>query len=55
MNSLYAKYTGQPIEKIETTMDRDSFFEAEEAKAFGIVDEVYEKRPMPSEDAAAAN
>ncbi|MET3709388.1 MULTISPECIES: ATP-dependent Clp protease proteolytic subunit [Sphingomonas] len=55
MNALYAKYTGQPIEKIETTMDRDSFFEAEEAKAFGIVDEVYEKRPVPSEDAAAAN
>ncbi|MBO9712563.1 ATP-dependent Clp protease proteolytic subunit [Sphingomonas sp.] len=54
MNALYAKYTGQPIEKIETTMDRDSFFEAEEAKAFGIVDEVYEKRPRPSEDAAAA-
>jgi ATP-dependent Clp protease protease subunit len=55
MNALYAKYTGQPIEKIETTMDRDSFFEAEEAKAFGIVDEVYEKRPVPSEDAAGAN
>ncbi|GAA0739626.1 ATP-dependent Clp protease proteolytic subunit [Sphingomonas sp. ABOLD] len=55
MNALYSKYTGQPIEKIETTMDRDSFFEAEEAKAFGIVDEVYEKRPVPSEDAAAAN
>jgi ATP-dependent Clp protease protease subunit len=55
MNALYSKYTGQPIEKIETTMDRDSFFEAEEAKAFGIVDQVYEKRPVPSEDAAAAN
>lgn len=55
MNALYSKYTGQPIEKIETTMDRDSFFEAEEAKAFGIVDEVYEKRPVPSEDAAAGN
>ena len=54
MNALYSKYTGQPIEKIETTMDRDSFFEAAEAKAFGIVDEVYEKRPQPSEDAAAA-
>jgi ATP-dependent Clp protease, protease subunit len=54
MNALYSKYTGQPIEKIETTMDRDSFFEAEEAKAFGIVDEVYEKRPMPTDDSAAA-
>ncbi|MEP9357408.1 ATP-dependent Clp protease proteolytic subunit [Sphingomonas sp. KR3-1] len=54
MNALYAKYTGQPIEKIETTMDRDSFFEAEEAKAFGVVDEVYEKRPTPSDGEASA-
>lgn len=53
MNTLYSKYTGQPIERIETTMDRDSFFEAEEAKAFGIVDEVYDKRPNPAEEAAA--
>jgi len=50
MNALYAKYTGQPIEKIEQIMDRDSFFEAEEAKAFGIVDEVYDKRPAPIEE-----
>jgi ATP-dependent Clp protease protease subunit len=52
MNALYAKYTGQPIERIEQVMDRDSFFEADEAKAFGVVDEVYDKRPAPSEDAA---
>ena len=54
MNDLYAKYTGQPLERIETVMDRDSFFEADEAKAFGVVDEVYEKRPSPSEDLSAA-
>jgi len=54
MNALYAKYTGQPIEKIETTMDRDSFFEAEEAKAFGVVDEVYDKRPAPAEEGTPA-
>ena len=54
MNALYAKYTGQPIERIEQVMDRDSFFEADEAKAFGVVDEVYEKRPQPTDDAAAA-
>ena len=45
MNELYSKYTGKPIEVIEKAMDRDTFLEAEEAKAFGIVDEVYEKRP----------
>jgi ATP-dependent Clp protease protease subunit len=54
MNALYAKYTGQPIERIEQVMDRDSFFEAEEAKAFGVVDEVYDKRPQPTDEASAA-
>src|ERR1700753_2481640 len=32
LNSLYSKYTGQPIEAIETAMDRDKFLEADEAK-----------------------
>ncbi|CAO1652719.1 ATP-dependent Clp protease proteolytic subunit [Parasphingorhabdus sp. NYA22] len=50
MNDLYAKYTGKPLAEIEAAMDRDTFMEADEAKAFGIVDEVYDKRPVPSED-----
>tara|TARA_R110002033_G_scaffold8570_5_gene29205 strand:- start:1854 stop:2477 length:624 start_codon:yes stop_codon:yes gene_type:complete len=50
MNNLYAKYTGKPLEEIEAAMDRDTFMEADEAKAFGIVDEVYDKRPVPTED-----
>jgi ATP-dependent Clp protease protease subunit len=54
MNDLYAKYTGQPLERIERAMDRDTFLEANEAKEFGIVDEVYDKRPQPTDDAAAA-
>ena len=45
MNELYAKYTGQPLEEIEKAMDRDKFLEADEAKEFGLVDEVFEKRP----------
>ncbi|MEH6756779.1 MAG: ATP-dependent Clp protease proteolytic subunit [Parasphingorhabdus sp.] len=49
MNELYAKYTGKPIKEIEKAMDRDTFLEADEAKAFGIVDEVYDKRPKPAE------
>ncbi|MCW3835521.1 ATP-dependent Clp protease proteolytic subunit [Sphingomonas canadensis] len=53
MNALYSKYTGQPIEEIERVMDRDSFFEAPEAKKFGVVDEVFEKRPVPAEDASS--
>ncbi|QJU59801.1 ATP-dependent Clp protease proteolytic subunit [Sphingomonas sp. AP4-R1] len=54
LNSLYAKYTGQTIEDIERAMDRDKFLEADEAKAFGIIDEVFEKRPVPTEESAAA-
>jgi ATP-dependent Clp protease protease subunit len=45
LNDLYAKYTGKPVKDIEKNMERDKFFEADEAKAFGLVDEVYEKRP----------
>ncbi|WP_066549226.1 ATP-dependent Clp protease proteolytic subunit [Sphingomonas sp. CCH15-F11] len=52
MNDLYAKYTGQPIEKIEAAMDRDTFLEADEAKVFGLVDEVYDRRPQPAEEGA---
>ncbi|MDM8011289.1 MAG: ATP-dependent Clp protease proteolytic subunit [Parasphingorhabdus sp.] len=50
MNELYAKYTGKSVADIEKAMDRDTFLAADEAKAFGIVDEVYDKRPVPTED-----
>ena len=50
LNSLYAKYTGQAIEEIEKAMDRDKFMETDEAKAFGIIDEVFDKRPDAGED-----
>jgi len=53
MNELMAQYTGQPLEAIEKNVERDKFFSAEEAKAFGLVDEVFEKRPAPSEEDAA--
>ncbi len=55
MNALYVKYTGQPLERIESAMDRDTFLEAEEAKAFGLVDEVYEKRPQPADSEGSAS
>jgi ATP-dependent Clp protease protease subunit len=45
LNSLYAKYTGKPIEEIESAMDRDKFLEADEAKEFGLIDAVFDKRP----------
>ena len=51
LNTLYAKYTGQAIEEIEKAMDRDKFLEADEAKEFGLIDEVFEKRPEQGADA----
>jgi ATP-dependent Clp protease, protease subunit len=51
MNQLYASYTGRPLAEIEKSMERDNFMTAEEAKAFGMVDEVFDKRPeAPSAD-----
>jgi ATP-dependent Clp protease protease subunit len=45
MNDLYVKYTGQSLETVEKAMDRDTFLEADEAKAFGLVDAVFAHRP----------
>jgi len=53
MNELMAKYTGQKIEEIEKNVERDKFFSATEAKDFGLVDEVFERRPMPADEDAA--
>jgi ATP-dependent Clp protease protease subunit len=49
LNNIYAKHTGQDIETIEKSMDRDNFMTVEEAKEFGIVDEIVVTRP-PSDD-----
>jgi len=46
LNEIYVKHTGQPYERVERTLDRDHFMTAEEAKAFGLVDRVYEKREL---------
>jgi ATP-dependent Clp protease, protease subunit len=44
LNEIYAKHTGKPVEDIERALDRDNFMSAEESRAFGLVDHVYEKR-----------
>ncbi len=53
MNDLYVKYTGKSLKEIEKAMDRDTFLEADEAKEFGIVDHVYDRRPGVLEGDAA--
>lgn len=54
LNDLYVKHTGKDIETIERAMERDKFMSAEEAKDFGLVDMVMEKRPLPTEGEAIA-
>jgi len=44
INELYAKHCGRTYEEVERTLDRDHFMSAEEAKAWGIVDEVWTGR-----------
>ncbi len=44
LNEVYVRHTGQDYETIERTLDRDYFLTAEEAKKFGLVDEVTSKR-----------
>jgi ATP-dependent Clp protease protease subunit len=44
LNEIYVKHTGQPYEVVERTLDRDHFMDAEEAKAWGLVDIVQEQR-----------
>jgi len=43
INHLYHKHTGQPLEKIERDVERDLIMSSDEAKAYGMVDEIIEK------------
>ena len=53
MNELYAEYTGKPIGEIEHAMDRDKFLSSHEAKEFGLIDEVFDKRPAVSDESGS--
>jgi ATP-dependent Clp protease protease subunit len=44
LNEIYVQHTGQTLKKVESAMDRDNFMSAEEAKKFGLIDEVYVSR-----------
>jgi ATP-dependent Clp protease protease subunit len=53
LNQIYVKHTGQKIEAIERALDRDYFLTAEQAKDFGLIDEVVTHRPVPEDDKGA--
>lgn len=50
LNEIYVKHTGQKLAAIEKGMDRDNFMSAEEAKKFGLIDEVVDERVVPNAD-----
>tara|TARA_B000000460_G_C21388990_1_gene337304 strand:- start:109 stop:720 length:612 start_codon:yes stop_codon:yes gene_type:complete len=44
LNEIYSKHTGQSVDKIKLTLERDNFMTAENAKSFGLIDKVVDKR-----------
>jgi ATP-dependent Clp protease, protease subunit len=45
LNEILAKHTGQPLDRIEKDTDRDYFLSAEDAKKYGVVDDILQKLP----------
>jgi ATP-dependent Clp protease protease subunit len=45
LNQIYVDHTGQPLEAIEAKLERDSYLSAQEAKDFGLIDEVVKNQP----------
>jgi ATP-dependent Clp protease protease subunit len=54
LNEIYVKHTGQPLEAIEQALERDRFMNPEEAKAFGLIDEVVVQRPPRADEGSKA-
>jgi ATP-dependent Clp protease protease subunit len=49
LNEIYVKHTGQPLKKVETALERDNFMSPEEAKEWGLIDEIVVNREKSSE------
>ena len=47
LNEMLAKHTGQPVARVAADTERDKFLGAEEAKAYGLIDTVLDRRPVP--------
>jgi ATP-dependent Clp protease, protease subunit len=54
LNEIYVKHTGQNYQTIEDSLERDRFMTAEQAKEFGLIDKVIEKRPDDTATSKAA-
>ncbi|HQT83381.1 MULTISPECIES: ATP-dependent Clp endopeptidase proteolytic subunit ClpP [Acidiphilium] len=53
LNDIYVTHTGQTLEDIESALERDRFMSADEAKVFGLVDEVMAHKPTGPSDSAS--
>jgi ATP-dependent Clp protease protease subunit len=51
LNRIYEKHTGQDYDTVERALDRDNFMTAEQAKGWGLIDEIVERRAAPAEEA----
>ncbi|NGM20603.1 ATP-dependent Clp endopeptidase proteolytic subunit ClpP [Roseomonas stagni] len=51
LNKIYVHHTGQELAEIEAKMERDTYMTAEEARDFGLIDQVVEQRPAPPVEA----
>ena len=49
LNDIYVRHTGNKLDKIEKSMDRDNFMSADEAQKFGLIDKVVEAHALPDD------
>src|SRR3954470_8578884 len=54
LNGIYVKHTGQKLKNIEEALERDRFMSAEDAKAFGLIDQIVERQPFDTGEKKAA-
>ncbi len=52
MEKIYARHTGQTVERIHADAERDRFFSADEAAEYGLIDRVVEERKLPTREPA---
>lgn len=50
LNDIYVQHTGQKLAAVEEALERDTYLTPEEAKKFGLIDQVVDKRPSVDED-----
>jgi len=50
LNNIYVRHTGQTLKKVEAALERDNFMSAEDAKDWGLIDEIVENRSKEDDD-----